>query len=82
MRNFAPSYEVHISPTPKDGEVNALRNGRDYWSAHGFGLKSIIATAGHADDSRLIFPTQLDDGKLHDFTLGPPKPATVVVRKK
>jgi uncharacterized protein (TIGR03435 family) len=69
-----PSYTVHISLTRREPEEGTSKSsGPEHSSALGFELKAEIAEVYGIDETRIDFPTSLDNGERYDFALLLPK---------
>jgi uncharacterized protein (TIGR03435 family) len=71
--DFAPSLTLHVSPA-KDQLNGGDYSGDDYWSLHGFNLKSVLSEIAGLTPSRIELPASLDLRTHYDFDLVLPAP--------
>ncbi len=69
-----PSWELHVSPTPKDGAVDSRYEDPQYWAAYGFSLKDIVSTLWDLRENRIFEAADIGSKRLYDFVFVPPRP--------
>jgi uncharacterized protein (TIGR03435 family) len=68
----SPSFEVHISPAPKD-EMRALVDGPDRFIVKNQPLNPIVSVVWDTPPARISFPEKMDDGR-YDIAAHIPAP--------
>ena len=69
---FAPSFEVHISPSQSDVEDNS--GGTDFWSLQRYSVKDLFAELLGMTPTRVRLPTSLDNDSAYDVAIVLPRP--------
>jgi uncharacterized protein (TIGR03435 family) len=71
--NFTPSRTLHIAPA-KDQLDAGDYSSNDYWSLHGFNLKSVLSQITGLSPMRIELPASIDPRAHYDFDLVLPAP--------